>query len=200
MRVLLGVSGGIACYKAVDLVSRLTKAGHEVRVVMTPSAARFVGPVTFETMSRHPVMLDVFTTAGGGLSPVAHIDWAKWAEVAVLAPLTASTLGKLAHGIADNALTTLWLALPSTVPQVHCPAMNTRMWEHPAVVQNVAWCRQHLGATVVGPISKRLADGDVGMGGLAEIDDIEGAIIDARPPPRRSRPRAPGPGSADGSG
>ncbi len=176
MRVLLGVSGGIACYRAVEVVSRLTKGAHEVRVVMTPSATRFVGPPTFETMSRNPVMLDVFGAEGGALSPVAHIDWAKWAEVAVLAPLTASTLGKLANGIADNALTTLWLALPASVPQVHCPAMNTRMWAHPAVVQNTRWCEEHLGARVVGPIEKRLADGDIGLGGLAEVEDIVAAV------------------------
>jgi phosphopantothenoylcysteine decarboxylase/phosphopantothenate--cysteine ligase len=181
MRVLLGVSGGIACYKVAHLVSRLVKANHEVRVVMTPAATRFVGPVTFETMSQHPVMLDIFDTGLGGhhLSPVEHIDWAKWAQIAVAAPLTACTLGKLANGIADNAFTTVWLALPASTPQVLCPAMNTRMWENAAVQRNVAWLAAQPQVTIVGPIFKRLADGDVGIGGLAEVPDLVAAIEEA---------------------
>jgi phosphopantothenoylcysteine decarboxylase/phosphopantothenate--cysteine ligase len=111
MNVLVGVSGGIAAYKAADLVSNLVKR-HSVRVVMTPSATAFVGPLTFEALSGHPVMVDVLATGGApdGASAVEHISWAKWADIAVIAPLTASTLGKIASGIADNALLTVWLA------------------------------------------------------------------------------------------
>jgi phosphopantothenoylcysteine synthetase/decarboxylase len=150
MRVLLGVSGGIACYKVAHLVSRLVK-------------------------------LDIFDTGLGGhhLSPVEHIDWAKWAQIAVAAPLTACTLGKLANGIADNAFTTVWLALPASTPQVLCPAMNTRMWENAAVQRNVAWLAAQPQVTIVGPIFKRLADGDVGIGGLAEVPDLVAAIEEA---------------------
>ena len=178
MRVLLGVTGGIAAYKAADLVSRLVKSGHQVRVVMTPSATHFVGPLTFEAMSGHSVLVDALAegSAGGALSAVEHIEWAKWAEIAVVAPLTASTLGKLACGIADNALTTVWLALPASVPQLLCPAMNTQMWSHPIVARNLRWLEEAGRFTVVPPVDKRLACGDVGVGGLADTADIATAV------------------------
>ena len=182
MKVLLGVTGGIAAYKAADLTSQLVKAGARVRVVLTPSATHFVGPLTFEALSGHPVMVDTFATGGSpdGVSAVEHIAWAKWAEVAVIAPATASTLGKLAHGIADNALLTVWLALPAAVPVLLCPAMNTAMWEHPAVQDNLRTLARHGRSTVVAPVSKRLACGDVGVGGLAEVPDIVAAVLAAR--------------------
>lgn len=178
MRVLVGVTGGIAAYKAASLVSGLVKAGHQVRVVMTDAATRFVGPITFESLCGEPVMVDLWETGGSqdGLTSVRHISWAKWCDVAVIAPLSASTLGKLFAGIADNALTTVWLALPSDVPQVLCPAMNTHMWEHPATQRNLQWVQDNTGARVVGPIVKRLAEGDVGMGAMAEPEDIQAAI------------------------
>lgn len=177
MRVLLGVSGGIAAYKVADLASKLVRA-HEVRVCMTPSATRFVGPLTFEGLTGHPVLVDALATgaAPGGASAIEHIDWAKWADVAVIAPLTASTLGKLAAGIADNGLLTVWLALPRETPQLLCPAMNTRMWEHPAVQRNLGLLREDGLYTFVDPVEKRLACGDVGVGGLAEVPDILAAI------------------------
>jgi len=183
MRLLLGVTGGIAAYKAADLVSASMKAGHEVRVVMTHNASRFVGPVTFEALTGHPVMTDTFATGHGadGASSIEHISWAKWAEVACIAPLTASTLGRLACGIADDALTTVWMALPQHVPNLLCPAMNTRMWEHPAVVRNLGWLEDMGRYTVVAPTRKRLACGDVGVGGLAEVADIVAAIDAAVP-------------------
>ncbi|MFT6146146.1 MAG: phosphopantothenoylcysteine synthetase/decarboxylase [Myxococcota bacterium] len=177
MNVLVGVSGGIAAYKAADLVSNLVKR-HSVRVVMTPSATAFVGPLTFEALSGHPVMVDVLATGGApdGASAVEHISWAKWADIAVIAPLTASTLGKIASGIADNALLTVWLALPQSVPQLLCPAMNTRMWEHPAVQSNLSRVADFGIFQMVAPTEKRLACGDVGVGGLAEVADIVTAI------------------------
>jgi phosphopantothenoylcysteine decarboxylase/phosphopantothenate--cysteine ligase len=181
MNVLLGVTGGIAAYKAADLVSRCQKAGLSVRVAMTPSATHFVGPLTFEALSGHPVMVDILATghAPEGTSAVEHISWAKWADVACIAPLTASTLGKLACGIADNALTTLWLALPVSQPSILCPAMNTEMWANPVVQRNLGWLEdRHL---IVPPVSKRLACGDVGQGALAETADILEAILGAVP-------------------
>lgn len=178
MRVLLGVTGGIAAYKAADLTSRLVKVGHEMHVVMTEAATRFVGSITFEALCGHPVMVDLWEAGGSvdGATSVRHISWAKWADVAVLAPLSASTLGKLYAGIADNALTTVWLALPADVPQVLCPAMNTRMWEHAATQRNVAWLEENTNAQVVSPVVKRLAEGEVGMGAMAEPADILAAI------------------------
>lgn len=180
MRVLLGVTGGIAAYKACDLVSRLVKGGHDVRVVMTEHATHFVGPLTFEALCGHPVMTDALSTghAPDGPSSIEHISWAKWAEVAVVAPLTASMLGKLACGIADDALTTVWMALPP-IPNLLCPAMNTRMWEHPVVVRNLRWLDELGRYAIVAPTSKRLACGDVGMGGLAEVADIARVVEDA---------------------
>jgi len=177
VNILVGVSGGIAAYKAADLVSNLVKR-HSVRVVMTPSATQFVGALTFEALSGHPVMVDILATGGSvdGASAVEHISWAKWADRAVMAPVTASTLGKLAAGISDNALLTVWLALPATVPQWLCPAMNTVMWEHPAVQENLERLERHGRYRIVAPTRKRLACGDVGVGGLADVPDIVRAV------------------------
>jgi phosphopantothenoylcysteine synthetase/decarboxylase len=182
MRVLLGVTGGIAAYKAADLTSRLLKQGAEVRVVMTRSATRFVGPLTFEGLTGHPVMVDVLETGADpdGASAVRHIGWAKWADVAVVAPLTAATLGRIACGIAEDALTTVLLALPAGKPVILCPAMNTRMWEHPITARNLRWLEDAGLYTLVAPTSKRLACGDVGPGGLAEVDDIVAAVLASR--------------------
>jgi len=177
-RILLGVSGGIAAYKAADLVSRLVKADREVRVVMTRSATRFVTPLTFEAMSGHPVMVDALATGSGGeASAIEHIDWAKWADRAVVAPCTANTLARLAVGLADDALSTVFMALPEGVPTWVCPAMNTAMWDHPVVQRNLRWLDELGRYTIVAPTSKRLACGDVGVGGLAEVDDIVSAVL-----------------------
>ena len=178
MRILLGVTGGIAAYKAADLVSRLVKRGDSVRVVMTPGATHFVGPITFEAMSGHPVMLDTWATGHGsdGVSSIEHISWAKWAELAIVAPLTANTLAKLATGLADDALTTVWMALRAETPSILCPAMNTAMWEQPVTQRNLRWLAELDRHELVAPAEKRLACGDVGVGGLAEIDDILAAI------------------------
>ena len=183
MRLLLGVTGGIAAYKACDLVSRSVKNGWEVRVVMTASATRFVGPLTFEALTNHPVMIDALATGHSpdGVHAVEHIQWAKWAEVACIAPLSANTLGKLACGLADDALTTVMLALPDGVPQVLCPAMNTQMWNHPLVGRNVGWLTDTGRVSWVDPTIKRLACGDTGVGGLAEVDEIMAAIAAAGP-------------------
>lgn len=167
MNCLLGISGGIAAYKSADLASKLMGLGHDVRVVMTPSATRFVGPLTFEGLTGHRALLD-----DASASPMAHIEWARWCDVAILAPATASTMGKLAHGIADNQLLSLWLALRADVPQLVCPAMNTAMWEHPAVQQNAATLSSWPRVTLIPPVAKRLACGEVGEGGLADISTI----------------------------
>lgn len=178
MRVLLGVSGGIAAYKSCDLANQLVKRGDEVRVVMTESATHFVGPLSFEALTGHPVMLDTFATGQGsdGVSAIEHISWAKWAQIAILAPLTANTLARLACGLADDALSTVWMALPASVPSLLCPAMNTAMWEQPVVARNRRWLGELGRHTLIPPTHKRLACGDVGVGGLAEVDTILDAI------------------------
>lgn len=174
MNVLLGVSGGIAAYKACELVSLLVKQGHAVRVLMTPAATQFVGPVTFEALSGHAVMLDTFATGAGpeGVGAVEHINLAKWADVAMLVPATAATLGKLANGIADNALTTVFMAIPPHTRTVLAPAMNTEMWNHPAMQRNLGFLESCGRYVLVDPVEKRLACGDVGVGGLADLSAI----------------------------
>ena len=166
MKLLLGVTGGIAAYKACELTSLALKRGHAVRVVMTRSATEFVGPTTFAGLTGQPVMLDTFSDA------MAHIEWAKWADVACVAPLTANTLSKIALGMADSALTTVLLALPRGRPVILGPAMNTEMWENPATQRNLRWIAELGRYQVVPPVVKRLACGDTGAGGLAEPEDL----------------------------
>jgi phosphopantothenoylcysteine decarboxylase/phosphopantothenate--cysteine ligase len=180
-RLLLGITGGIAAYKAATVVSLAQKGGFEVRVIMTPAATKFVGPLTFEALSGHPVMTDTFETGsdGNSTSAVRHISWAKWADVACIVPLTAASMARLAHGLADNALATVWLALPAKTPNILCPAMNTEMWNHPLTQRNVAILRETGRFRWMNPIHKRLACGDVGIGALAEPDDIFMAIQSA---------------------
>jgi phosphopantothenoylcysteine decarboxylase/phosphopantothenate--cysteine ligase len=170
VNVLLGVSGGIAAYKACELTSLLVKAGHSVRVAMTAGATRFVGPVTFEGLTGMPVLLDTFA------DPMAHVDVAKWADVAAVAPLSANTLARLACGLADDVLSTTLLALPRGRRCVLGPAMNTEMWFHPVVQRNLEWLRAIDRFVIVEPIAKRLACGDVGPGALAEPADLLAAI------------------------
>lgn len=181
MKLLLGVCGGIAAYKAADLTSKAVGRGWEVRVVMTPSATRFVGPLTFEGLCGHPVMVDALAVgaSASGASAIEHIAWAKWADVACVAPLTASTLARIAMGLADDALTTVLLATPASVPVILAPAMNTQMWEHPATTRNRRLIDELGRYTWVEPASKRLACGDVGVGGLAEVPDLVDAIARA---------------------
>ncbi|RME20528.1 MAG: hypothetical protein D6798_20265 [Deltaproteobacteria bacterium] len=175
MKLLIGVTGGIAAYKACELVSLSRKRGHEVRVMMTTRATEFVGPLTFAGLTAHRVLTD------DGEAAMDHIQWAKWADVVCVAPLTANTLGKLAHGLCDDVLTTTLLALPAATPVVLGPAMNTEMWNHPAVQRNLARVRQDGRVIVVDPVHKRLACGDVGPGGLADPADLLAACEAAAP-------------------
>lgn len=181
MRILLGVTGGIAAYKSCEIASLAVKAGHDVRVVMTENATRFVGSITFEALSGNPVLLDTFAGAllPGSTSAIDHIAWAKWAEAVLVAPLTASTLAKLACGLADDALTTVLMAVPRSTPIVLAPAMNTAMWEHPVVRRNLEWLAALGRYVLVDPVSKRLACGDVGAGGLPEPADLLGLVTTA---------------------
>lgn len=179
MKLLLAVTGGIAAYKAAELTSLALKAGHEVRVVMTRRATDFVGPLTFAGLTGHRVLLDDSEQA------MDHIEWAKWADVACVAPMTANTLGKLANGLCDDVLSTTLLALRSHTPVVLGPAMNTEMWLHPSVQRNLDWLRSTGRYVVVDPLDKRLACGDVGPGGLAEPATLLAACEAAceTPPP-----------------
>jgi phosphopantothenoylcysteine decarboxylase/phosphopantothenate--cysteine ligase len=140
-------------------------------------------------MSGHPVMTDALAAgASEGTSSVDHIAWAKWADVAIVAPMTANTLARLACGLADDALSTVFMALPARVPCLVAPAMNTAMWEHPVVQRNLEWLLALGRYRVIPPTAKRLACGDVGMGGLAEVDDLVVAVAAALGP---ATPAAP---------
>ena len=166
--VLLGVTGGIAAYKAAELLRLLQKAGMEVRVIMTRAATQFVGPMTFETLSQAPVRLDQVSELRVD-SKITHVEDAQEADIMVIAPATANTLAKMANGVADNLLTSMILAFGKTV--VIAPAMNTNMWEHPATQHNVSLLRER-GVFVVEPGAGELACGDYGSGRMAEPDSI----------------------------
>ncbi len=168
--VVLGVTGGIAAYKSCEVVSRLVKAGAHVYVVMTKSACEFVTPLTFETLSRHTVAVDTFARPDAW--EVEHIALAKRAEVFLIAPATANVIARLAHGIADDMLTTTYLA--TRAPLLLAPAMNTVMWQAEVTQQNLATLLKR-GARTVGPEGGALACGDVGAGRMSEPEDIVAA-------------------------
>ncbi len=162
-RVLLGVSGGIAAYKAVELLRELVLRGADVRVAMTRGAREFVAPLTFAVLSNHEVFTEVW---GSGSSPaVDHVALADWCDLVVVAPATAHTLAKLANGLADDFLTTAFLAHRG--PVLLAPAMESAMWEHPAVRANLERLRAR-GAATIGPDSGPLASGHEGVGRMAE--------------------------------
>ena len=170
-KIVLGICGGIAAYKAAFLVRELTQLGAEVRVVMTQSAQQFITPLTLQALSGHEVHCDLFDPSAE--RAMGHIELARWADYLVIAPASANCLGKLAHGLADDLLTTLYLVCE--VPVVICPAMNRSMWLHPAVVQNVTLLQQR-GAILVGPDEGSQACGEVGYGRVAEPEHIIEAL------------------------
>jgi len=169
-RVVLGVTGGIAAYKAAELTSRLVGAGAEVRVVMTASALRFVSALTFESLSGNHVAVEAFDRSIGAYP---HLELARWGEVLAVAPATANLLGKAAGGIADDLLSTALLSFDG--PVLFAPAMNARMWAHPAVRDNVEKLRGR-GAHFVGPAVGRLGCGETGPGRMAEPEEILAAL------------------------
>jgi phosphopantothenoylcysteine decarboxylase/phosphopantothenate--cysteine ligase len=170
-RVLLGVTGGIAAYKACQLTRLLTGAGSNVQVVLTAAAARFVGPDTFSALSGRRAFTDTFEEPG----VVLHVRLAHAADVAVVAPATANLLSKLAHGVADDLLSST--LLEARCPLVVAPAMHTGMWDHPATRANVATLLDR-GVRFAGPAAGELAAGDEGVGRMEEPEDIFGAIED----------------------
>lgn len=167
--IVLGVTGSIAAYKAVDLASQLTKDGFTVNVVMTSDAQRFITPLPFKTMSRRPVVTDLYDEEEGWKP--AHIELADNADLLLIAPATANVLAKLAHGIADDALTCIALALQPAAKVLIAPAMNGKMWQHAATSQNVATLTQR-GVKFVGPDDGMLSCGYEGIGRLAPLEMI----------------------------
>lgn len=185
--MLLCVSGGIAAYKAGELVRRLRDAGAQVRVAMTENACRFVGAATFQALSGEPVRTSLWDASAE--AAMGHLELARWADVVVVAPATANTLARLAHGMADDLVSTLCLA--TTAPVTVAPAMNHRMWLHAATCANVATLRSR-GVTVLDPADGPLAEGESGPGRLQEPADIVAALVAAH--------RAPPPPSAGAAG
>jgi phosphopantothenoylcysteine decarboxylase/phosphopantothenate--cysteine ligase len=163
--IVLGVGGGIAAYKAADLLRKLTEAGHDVQVVPTAAALRFVGAPTWAALSHHPVAPDVWT----GAEEVPHVRLGRAADLVVVAPATADLLARAAHGLADDLLTNTLLT--ARCPVLFVPAMHTEMWEHPATAANVATLRSR-GAVVMEPASGRLTGADTGKGRLPEPVEI----------------------------
>ncbi|MDA8342385.1 MAG: bifunctional phosphopantothenoylcysteine decarboxylase/phosphopantothenate synthase [Actinomycetota bacterium] len=193
---VLGVGGGIAAYKAVDVCRRLVDAGVHVAPVMTEAAGRFVGRTTFDALASEPVQVGLW----GERSPIPHTRLGQRADVIVVAPATADLIARYAHGMADDLLTATLIA--TRAPVVICPAMHTEMWEHPAVQANVATLESR-GVVVVSPEEGRLAGGDLGAGRLAEpsviVDAVLGVLAGAAAAgPGRLRP-ASGPAPASGS-
>lgn len=179
-RVLLGITGGIAAYKAADLCSKLVQAGAQVDVIMTEAATRFVAPLTFSALSGRPARVDMWTSPGG--DPIPHVHMAAAADLVIVAPLSANTLARLALGLADNLLTATLLATPiqnrkpaslasEGVPWVLAPAMESHMWANPMTQAHVAALRER-GAIIVGPGEGRLASGALGVGRMAEPAEI----------------------------
>jgi phosphopantothenoylcysteine decarboxylase/phosphopantothenate--cysteine ligase len=166
-KIVVGVTGGIAAYKAAYLVRELKKNGADVRVVMTEAATRFVGPLTFESLSENKVATHLFE--GKHDVATAHIEWARWPDALVICPATANTIGKLAHGLADDMLTTI--ALATTAPILLCPAMNVEMYKSAAYQKNEKTVAD-FGFRIVQPGSGDLACGEIGVGRLADTGDI----------------------------
>lgn len=165
--VLIAVTGGIAAYKACDLVSRLSKGDYEIKVMMTEHATKFISKLSLEALSHNPVEADLFDE--NNEDPIAHISLAKWADFCIVVPATANMIAKAVHGIADDIVSTTLLAC--TCPKILCPAMNVHMYENPATQNNLSLARKQ-GFHIIEPVVGHLACNDTGKGKLASVDTI----------------------------
>jgi len=176
--ILLGVSGGIAAYKAVDLASKLTAAGAKVTTVMTEAACQLVGPKSFQAVTNSAVFTSLWGNGVSAFEKPAHVDVVEWADMVVVAPATANIIGKIANGICDDLLSTVLCAAWPVIESgavILAPAMNDKMWKNPAVKRNVQQVRR-MGFELIGPVKGRLACGAEGIGRMAEPQDILQAI------------------------
>jgi phosphopantothenoylcysteine decarboxylase len=173
-KIVLGVTGSIAAHKAADLASLLTKAKYDVRVVMTLDALRFITPLPFKTLTRNPVVTNLYDE-DEGWKPT-HIELADAADLLLIAPATANVIAKLAHGIADDALTCIVLALNPKVEILIAPAMNGKMWLHPATQENVKTLKSR-GAEFIGPDEGMLSCGYEGIGRLWPVEKIAERVL-----------------------
>src|SRR5664280_2710921 len=184
--IVLGVTGSIAAYKAAELTSLLAKQGCEVRVVMTADALRFITPVCFKTLSRHPVVTDLYDEEEGW-QPM-HIKLADEADLLLIAPATANTIAKLALGLANDALSCVALALNVQARILVAPAMNGKMWLHPATQQNVATLKAR-GVGFIGPEKGLLSCGYEGLGRLWPVEQVSERALDLLRRPKAARQR-----------
>ena len=168
-KITLAVSGSISAYKAADLTSQLTKAGHEVTVIMTKAATAFITPLTLQALSKNLVHTDIMLEENP--ASIKHIDVAKETELLLVAPASANTIAKLAHGLADDMLSAVALAIPAGVPKLIAPAMNTNMYLNLATQDNLEKLARY-GYQEIKPREALLACGDFGTGALAELDVI----------------------------
>lgn len=177
MRIVLGITGSIAAYKAADLASQLVKLGHEVHAVMTRGATEFITPLTLQTLTRNPVLVSL-EDEKQAWKP-GHIDLADRADLFLVAPLSANVLGEFANGLAPDPLTAIYLALPRSTPVLLAPAMNGKMWLHPATQRNVTQLRED-GCRFIEPAEGDLACGYQGIGRLAPVEEILEAVAGLR--------------------
>jgi phosphopantothenoylcysteine decarboxylase len=175
MNIVLGISGSIAAYKAADLASQLVKQGHRVHAVMTRCATEFITPLTLQTLTRNPVLVSL-EDEKQSWKP-GHIDLADQADLFLVAPATANLLGLFANGLSPDPLSSIYLALPRTTPVLIAPAMNGKMWFHPATQRNLATLKAD-GCRFIDPAEGSLACGYEGVGRLADIDDILQAVAE----------------------
>ena len=171
--VLLCLTGGIACYKAAELASGLVQSGAGVTVAMTESASKFITPLTFQALTNNPVYCDLWQGATG--TEIGHISLTEKADLMVIAPATANILAKMTHGIADDLVSTMALSANGACPILVAPAMNSRMWQAPATVDNCQKLKDR-GTLFVGPADGRLACGDSGIGRMSEVQGILDSI------------------------
>ncbi|MEW6088294.1 MAG: flavoprotein [bacterium] len=176
--VLIGITGSIAAYKVCELIRLLKNKEFSVKVILTKAGEQFVTPLTIATLTEDRVYRDLFADDIGAqcASPLLeHINLSGWADICVVAPASANTIAKIAHGIADNLLTSTVLALPKKVPLIICPAMNVNMWENNILQKNILIIKET--AEIVGPKKGQLACGVEGMGAMADVEDILAAIL-----------------------
>ncbi|NOX87580.1 MAG: phosphopantothenoylcysteine decarboxylase [Calditrichaeota bacterium] len=173
MKLLIGITSSIAAYRIPNLISTLTKKDYEIKTIVTEKAKAFVAPQALSVMSQNPCYDD--RIEWGSTERVYHIELARWCDVCMISPLTANTLAKIVNGICDNLLTSTVRALGDK-PLILAPAMNTKMWENPITKHHLELASKFYNTTVIPPVPKRLADGEVGIGGLADDQTIIEAL------------------------
>jgi len=169
-KILIGITGGIAAYKAIDVISKLQSIGHQIHVIMTDAAKDYCPSAVVDVLTHGNLKTET-------PNQTIHIDESKWCDVMIILPATANTIAKIANGIADNFLTTTFLALPSDKTRIICPAMNTNMWNNPVTQKNLSELNK-LGCKIISPVEGLLACGDYGLGKLPSVESLVDSILD----------------------